>query len=303
MYIDCYGILWEMLWYKEGSDNIQMEGKRPYKHILKNLFHEQATEIIPLLLPGYRVEQILDVEMPELKSTPTEDPPSELEQGLVGLALPEARVLKVYKTEWIEHSGNFERAYRVQNTETDKPTYLLIEFQTEREDEELPRRLLCNFARVNRYVEEGVKQEDDDVEGEHKGTIMKCYVYPAVLCPFPQAVPAPIRDTFQGKVMLTFNFKILGLWEKDAREFLNKHVSTIYFLLPAMKNADATLLGLAIEELAQRFQSDDRELGRHLTGLYLLLQQSEMISEEEKLVAQEHLKRFEHLIKNDPYEE
>ncbi len=280
-----------------------MDGKRPYKHLLKNLFHEQATEIIPLLLPEYRVEQVLDVEMPELKSTPTEDPPGELEQGLVRLALPEARVLKVYKTEWIEHSGNFERAYRVQNTETDKLTYLLIEVQTEREDEDLPRRLLSNFARVIRYVEEDLEQEDDDVEGEHKGTIMKCYVYPAVLCPFPQAVPAPIRDTFQGKVMLAFNFKILGLWEKDAREFLNRHVSAIYYLLPAMKNADAPLLGLAIEELAQRFQGDEMELGRHLTGLSLLLQQSEMMSEEEKLGAQEYLKRFAHLMKNDPYEE
>ena len=129
------------------------------------------------------------------------------------------------------------------------------------------------------------------------------YVYPAVLCPFPQAVPAPIRDTFQGEVMLAFNFRKLGLWEKDAREFLNRHVSATYFLLPAMKNADATLLGLAIEELAQRYQADDMELGRHLTGLSLLLQQSEMMSEGEKLVAQEHLKRFTHLIKNDPYEE
>jgi hypothetical protein len=45
------------------------------------------------------------------------------------------------------------------------------------------------------------------------------------------------------------------------------------------------------------------ELRQHLTGLSLLLQQSEMMSEEEKLVAQEHLKRFTHLIKNDPYEE
>ncbi len=52
-----------------------------------------------------------------------------------------------------------------------------------------------------------------------------------------------------------------------------------------------------------RFQGDDTELGRHLTGLSLLLQQSEMMSEREKLVAQEHLKRFTHLIKNDPYEE
>ncbi len=294
-----------MLWYIEGSDNTQMKSKRPYKHILKNLFHEQATEIIPLLLPGYRAEQILDVEMPDLKSTDIEGPPGALEQGLVRLALPEARVLKVYKTEWIEHSGNFERTYRVQNTETDKPTYLVIEFQTEREDEDLPRRLLRNFARVNLYAHEDVEQEDDDVEHVHEGTIMNTgyYVYPAVLCLFPQAVPAPIRDTFQGEVMLSFNFMLLRLWEKDAREFLNTHVSASYFLLPAMKNADATLLGLAIEELAHRFQSDDRELGRHLTGLYLLLQQSEMMSDEEKLVAQEHLKRFTHLIKNDPHEE
>ena len=51
------------------------------------------------------------------------------------------------------------------------------------------------------------------------------------------------------------------------------------------------------------FQGDEMELGRHLTGLSLLLQQSEMMSEREKLVAQEHLKRFTHLIKNDPHEE
>jgi hypothetical protein len=284
-----------------------MNAKRPYKHLLKNLLHEQATEIIPLLLPGYGVEQVLDVEMPELKSTPVEGPPGELEQGLVGLVLPEAKVLNVYKTEWIEHSGHFERAYRVRNPATEKPTYLVIEFQTERADEDLSRRLLSIFARVNRYAieEDDVAQGDDEIEGEHEGTIMNTgyYVYPAVLCPFPQAVPAPIRETFQGEVMLAFNFRIVGLWEKDAREFLNTHVSASYFLLPAMKNADASLLGLAIEELAQRFQRDERELGRHLTGLSLLLQQSEMMSEEEKLAAQEHLKRFTHLIKDDPNEE
>jgi len=273
-----------------------MNSKRPYKHILKNLFHEQATEIIPLLLPGYRVEQVLDVEMPELKSTEIEGPPGELERGLVGLVLPEAEVVKAYKTELIKHSGNFERAYRVQTTETEKPVYLLIEFQTEREDEELPRRLLSHYASVNLYVAEELENEGTNMKREY-------YVYPAVLCPFPQAVPAPIRETFQGEVMLAFNFKIISLWEKDAREVLNTHVSASYFLLPAMKNADAPLLGLAIEELAQRFQGDDSELGRHLTGLSLLLQQSETMSDEEKLAAQEHLQRFRHLMKHDPYEE
>src|SRR5258706_14783922 len=107
---------------------IQMKGKRPYTHILKNLLHEQATEIIPLLLPGFQVKQVLDVEMPELKSTEIEGSPSEMAKGLVGLILPEAQVLTAYKTEWIEHSGKFERAYSVKNEETDKPTFLLIEF-------------------------------------------------------------------------------------------------------------------------------------------------------------------------------
>jgi hypothetical protein len=32
----------------EKDDNIQMNAKRPYKHILKNLLHELASEIIPL---------------------------------------------------------------------------------------------------------------------------------------------------------------------------------------------------------------------------------------------------------------
>ncbi len=300
-----------------------MISKRPYKHILKNLFHEQATEIIPLLLPGFRVEQVLIFELPELKSTEIEGPPDELSKGLVKLIAPEAELLKVYKTEWIEHSGNFERAYRVQVPETDKPTYLLIEFQTEREDDMLPRRLVSNCASVIKYIPEDAEQEDDDAEDEddvieqedddteveeehaHEGTLLNrgYYLYPLVLCQFPQAVPAPIRDTFQGQVILEFNFKVLPLWEKDAREFLNMRAISTYFLLPAMKNADATLLGLAIEELAQRFQADDIELGRHLTGLYLMLQQSEIMPEEEKLLAQKHLKPFMHLIKNDPYDE
>ena len=296
-----------------------MNSKRPYKHILKNLFHEQATEIIPVLMPGYRVEQVLDIEMPELKTFETEEPPSELDKGLVGLALPGAEVLSVIETEWIEHSGNFERAYRAHSPQTDEPTYLLIEFQAEREDEDLPLRLLSHFARVNLYALEDVEQAEEHVkvdgdeqvneaaeaEREHKGTTMNrgYSVYPAVLCQFPNAVPTPVEETFNGKVILSFNFKTIDLWKKDAREILNSHVSASYFLLPAMKNADAALLGLAIEELAQQFQRNDSELGRHLTGLNMMLQQSEMMSEGEKLVAQGHLKRFSHLIKSGPYDE
>jgi len=320
----------------EGNGIKKMDSKRPYKHILKNLLHEQATEIIPLLQPDYQIEEVLKVEMPDVRSTPLERPPSDLEKGLVGLVLPEAEVVEVYETEWIEHSGNFERVYRFKTSETDKPCYLVIEFQTEHEDEkDLPRRLLANFARVNRYVSEtldseddeeedeskevdvdeeddenedesdGENEDEDESEGESKGTIMNIgyYVYPVVLCPFPQNVPAHIREEFHGKVMLAFNFMTINLWEKDAREFLNTQVSATFFLLPAMKNADASLLGLAIEELTRRFKDDENELGRHLTGMNMMLQESDMMSAEEKLAAQKHLERFAHLIKHDPYDE
>src|SRR5437868_3353058 len=111
-----------------------MQSKRPYKHILKNLFHEQATEIIPLLLPEFQVTRVIDVELPELRQIPMEEPPSVLEQGIVGLAglaVPEAKILKAYRTEFIEHSGKFERAYRAQGPHTSKPVYLVIEFQTD----------------------------------------------------------------------------------------------------------------------------------------------------------------------------
>ena len=291
----------------EGSDHTQMNAKRPYKHILKNLLHEQADEIIPLLLPGFQVKQVLDVEMPELKTTLSDEPPSDFDQGIAGLALPEATVTGVYQTEWIEHSGNFERAYLIHNNEADKPCYLVFELQLERDDEDLPLQLLSTYARMLNYtlkdVAEDAEQEDRDEDHDKLVLLVgeqKRSIYPYMICPFPEAVPANIRDEFDGEVNLAFNFLKIKLWEKDAREFLNTHVTATYFLLPAMKNADATLLALAIEDLAQYFKYDTKELGRHLTGLHMMLQLSDTMPEEEKLATQEHLKRFAHLIKNEP---
>ncbi|HZU68217.1 MAG TPA: hypothetical protein VFA09_13150 [Ktedonobacteraceae bacterium] len=282
-----------------------MKSKRPYTHILKNLLHEQAEEIVPVLEPGLQVIQVLDIEMPELRSIPLEGSPSEMDKGLVGLLMPGAEVVKAYKTEWIEHSGKFERAYRVKEEGSDEPTVLMIEFQMERDDKKLPRRLLANFATVMRKVKEDFPEDDHVVQYEsgNRGTVIAYDVYPEVLCPFPSAIPEHIRDEIGGRVMMEFKFKRIQLWEMDAREVLNTHVSAAYFLLPAMKNADADLLGLAINELAQRFQGNDAELGRHLTGLNMMLQMSETMTDEQKSAVQEHLRPFAHLVKDDPLDE
>ena len=296
-----------------------MNNKRPYNHILKNLFHEPAEEIIPLLWPGYLVEEVLYLEMPDVESIPGERPASELEQGIVDSITPGAKVTKVFKNKWIEHSGHFERAYRFQNPESEKLSFLAIEFQMERDAKMLPYDLLSIVLRVTRYITEEEKTEDEghgnvkqkkkrETIGKktyQKGTLMNpnWYVYPMILCPFPQNVPALIREEFFGHPTLTFNFKTLNLWEKDAREFLNSQVSAVFFLLPAMKNADEALLGLAIEQLARKFKDDEQELGRHLTGMNMMLQMSDTMSAEEKLAAQEHLKPFAHLIKDDSHDE
>jgi hypothetical protein len=184
----------------------------------------------------------------------------------------------------------------------------VVEIQLEREVDDLPRELLTHFVSITRYISEELtpdtepKYEPDPKTG---GTLVdRGYsLYPVVLCQFPTAVPAPFRETSHGQVLMAFNFIVVGLWEKDAREVLNTRNHAAYYLLPAMKNADAALVGLAIDELAQHFGHDESELGRHLTGLSLMLQQSEMMPEAERLVAQEHLKRFAHLIKDDPHEE
>lgn len=217
----------------------------------------------------------------------------------------------IYKTEWIEHSDNFERVYRFHSDETDKPCYLVVEFHLDPEDiVDPPRYLSATCVHFYVYADENIVpemegnlEEEADEEGEREPGDQSYYVYPYMLCPFPSAVPAHIRDEFMGRPLLEFNFLYVKLWEKDAREFLNTHVSATYFLLPAMKNADATLLGLAIEELAQRFQHDEAELGRHLTGLNLMLHMSELMPEAEKLATQEHLKPYAHLIKSDPLDE
>lgn len=285
-----------------------MNTKYPHQHILENLLHEQIMEIVPILLPGFQVKQALDIELPDLKITELDEPPTEFDKGIVGLALPGAKVLKRLHSEWIEHSGEYARTYRVTNTETDKPTYLLIEFQIERDDENFSRRFLRKYVRVNLYASEDVAQLNETMteeEKEHQNTTseQEYYVYPYALCSFPQSIPAHFKSEFMGKPIMSFNFLYINLWEKDAREVLNAHATSAYFLLPAMKNADANLLGLAIEELAQRFKNNDKELGRHVTGLSLMLQQSEAMSDEEKQHAQEYLIPFTHLIKTDPYED
>lgn len=281
-----------------------MQSKKLYKHILKNLFHEQATEIIPLLRPGWQVTQAFETELPTLKTKELERKPTDFEKGLTSLALPGAEVTGVIQTEWIEHSGHFERIYRVKNPETNKPAYLIVEVQTAPDDaKDLERRLLLTSVNLLNVAHQDVAEENEaeDEDENREGTLLNkgYFVYPDALCLFPQSVPEDIVEMFRGQVIMEFHFEKLRIWERDACEFLNTHATAIYFLLPVMKNADAALLGIAIGELAQKFSDNETDLGRHLTGLNLLIQLSETMAQEEKLAVQAYLHSFRHLIKSE----
>ncbi len=292
-----------------------MKTKRPYKHIIKNLFHEQATEIVPLLRPGWVVTQAFEVELPMLETKELERKPTETEKGVATLGLNSiglegAEVTGIIQTEWIEHSGQFERVYRVQNSETNKPSYLHVEVQT---DPDYTKNLASNLLLTNVHmlsvaredIVEADVPEDEDEEPHIEGTLLNkgFFVHPNALCLFPNNVPEDIIEKFHGQVMMEFHFKKLCIWEKDAREFLNTHATAIYFLLPVMKNADASLLGLAIKEIAEKFHEDETELGRHLTGMNLLIQLSQTLPDEEKQAVQTPLQPFKHLIKDQTDEE
>ncbi len=316
-----------------------MASKRPYTHILKNLFHEQAQEIVPLLIPNFRVEGSFEVELPEFESAPRATPPGPMEEGLVNIILPEATVVGSYAARLIEESGHFERVYRVQDSGKNGLRYLAVQFQTDHEPRKLPFDLLQTMLEVEMSREDAsdepvIYHNDDDEEfnltneiqraahrgdspeneksfaeyekrkaAKPRGTHTTVYIDPVIICPFPSAIPAPIHSELHGVVLMEFSFDRIDLWEKDAREFLNSRVSASYFLLPCMKNVDAALLKLAIEELAHRFQDNDLELGRHLTGMNLFLEGSETMTEEEKQAAQVHLQRFAPLMKHDSMDE
>ena len=146
-----------------------MTSKRPYTHILKNLFHEQAEEIVPLLLPNFRVEGSFEVELPEFTSTPRAIPPDPIEKGLVNMILPEATVVESYDARLIEDSGHFERVYRVQDSGKNRLRYLVIQFQTDHETRDLPFDLLQTMLQVKMSREDASDEpvfyhNDDDEE-------------------------------------------------------------------------------------------------------------------------------------------
>jgi len=121
-----------------------------------------------------------------------------------------------------------------------------------------------------------------------------------IIYPFRTKLPvSPLREMSRQKELLVFHFKVLALWELEARQYLKEHVVSMYPLLPTMKGANASMLLEAIDELKQHY--DETNLGRRLLWLRTLLERVKTLPREDKHRVEERIHMFDSLLEDDPY--
>jgi len=130
---------------------------------------------------------------------------------------------------------------------------------------------------------------------EHRLPVISLVIYP-----FRTKLPvSPLREMSRQNELLVFHFKVLALWELEARQYLKEHIVSMYPLLPTMKGANASMLLEAIDELKQHY--DETNLGRRLLWLRTLLERVKTLAQEDKHRVEERLHMFDSLLEDDPY--
>ncbi len=93
-----------------------------------------------------------------------------------------------------------------------------------------------------------------------------------------------MRTSAGQKAVLTFQLKVIALWEVEARQFVE---------------ANADLILQAIKELRETYE--EVELSRQLLWLRTLLHRAQIVSPKDQLRVEENLNMFERLFEEDPY--
>jgi hypothetical protein len=94
---------------------------------------------------------------------------------------------------------------------------------------------------------------------------------------------------------------VVELWKLDARAYVQKHTISMYSLLPAMQNADATLLLQAIEELVEYYKDSEAKLARRLLWFSTFLKRADTVSPQDKQKVEERLDVFEKLLEENDF--
>ena len=116
-------------------------------------------------------------------------------------------------------------------------------------------------------------------------------VFSVLLLPFKAhfspELESPFEERCGDKVLLTFRYEVVKLWEKDADLYVRHRAIHMYTFLPCMRNATAELLIQAIWEMDEHYTHED--LRRHLVRFLSFLKKTPMVSDEDKQKVEEVL--------------
>jgi hypothetical protein len=228
--------------FMEQSDKDEQQNPpQAYDTSLKDLVEKQASDILPIFLPGVAYEETLNIEV----------------------IRPTMRVDRVYKVK-----------YRNQD-------YILhLEFQSGA-DNHTPSRLLVYNAVL--YM-------------DYQLPVISIIIYP-----FRTTVatsPFCVKD--EEEEFVTFRFRTLRLFEKDARKYVDDHVLCMYALLPTMQNVDHVLLKQAMDELVEFYSEDEVALSRQFVWMEIFLNRTDTVSDVEKSKILEELNMYDRLWEENP---
>lgn len=191
--------------------------------------------------------------------------------------VPDVEYIEEYPTEIVRTKLLPDQVYRVRRY--GKIHLMDMELQTSADPEMAFRMLVYHVGLLEKY----------------RLPIISIVVYP-----FETNVPEPVfRENSGPETLLTFDHRVLCLWQLNAEEYLHRHVVCMYTLLPAMKGVTASLLLQAIKEM--RAQYPEPHLARHLMRFRTLLRRTTMLSEQDKQIVEDALYTYDSLLELDPY--
>jgi hypothetical protein len=124
-------------------------------------------------------------------------------------------------------------------------------------------------------------------------------VISVVLYPFEMSIPEPVFQTeASSKTRIRFDHDVLCLWTIEAEPFLQKHIVSMYTLLPAMKGITASKLLQAIAEMEQSYTGE--HLRRHLRRFRTILRRSRTLSAQDKQIVENSMRSYDSLLESDP---
>ncbi len=182
------------------------------------------------------------------------------------------------KQDTIKPALRVDCAYLVHNQEQGTEPYVAhIEFETA-PTLEIEARLLEYFALLYRKYSKPIRQ--------------------VLVCPFETPnLPTPLhRITYEGKVILEHNYRVIALWKYKAQKFLERGDVRIYALLPTMQGATYEVLSQALQAMKNWHTGQESQLRNHLLWFDAFLGRTTTVNLEDKRRIRKEMNDFRSLL-------